>query len=208
MNIRKKIKDTPVVLLAALILLAIVLLYQLAIFLFKAFVYLGFNLFLFTDNLIRFQPIEPLFLWGVFGFFIGGIFGVIIAIKKYKLSKVLVLYPLSITLLCIIILSFINKPTDVSGTFVPVKTEDSFVLQQQQNTVVYYTVARTVYARSRPSLSSLKVFTIAKGTKVELLENVRDNRNKMWSRIEYTNPQTGYKKTGYMNANYLEKYNY
>ena len=118
MSIGKKIKDLPVVVLIIFLLLGIVILYRLVIFLSKIFVYLGFNLFLYTDNLLKFESANPLILWGLLGLFIGSIFGVMIAIKKYRLSKTLILYPLSVTILAILILSFINRPADVSSTFV------------------------------------------------------------------------------------------
>src|SRR5436190_10633626 len=111
MTIIKKIANLPAVLLIALFCLAALIIYQLVIFLSKTFVWLGFNLFLFTDSLFKLESANPLLLWGLLGLFIGSIFGVIVAVKKYKLSKILILYPSTVTLLIIILFYFINRET-------------------------------------------------------------------------------------------------
>jgi hypothetical protein len=202
MTASKKIKSLPALALIALALLGIYVTYHLVIFLSKAFVFLGFNLFLYTDNLLKFDSSNPLILWGLLGLFIGSIFGVIVAIKKYNLSKVLILYPLSITIFGMIILSFINKPTDVGSTYSPVKTEESTIPQPLN--VALYTTTRAVNIRSGPSPVSKKLFILPKGTQVEVIEYKKDSRNNTWSKIGYIDPKTGFKETGYVNASYLK----
>ncbi|MEP6947995.1 MAG: SH3 domain-containing protein [Ginsengibacter sp.] len=203
MSISKKIKDLPVVVLIIFLLLGIVILYRLVIFLSKAFVYLGFNLFLVTDNLLKFESANPIILWGLLGLFIGSIFGVMIAIKKYKLSKTLILYPLSITFLAIVILSFINKPTDVSSTYAPTKTEETATPPEQTNKTSYYTVIQTTLIWSGYKRPRTKLCNLPRGTQVEVLESVRDSRNNIWYKIPYIDPKTHRAKTGYVNANDL-----
>lgn len=203
MSISKKIKDLPVVVLIIFLLLGIVILYRLVIFLSKTFVYLGFNLFLVTDNLLKFESANPVILWGLLGLLIGSIFGVMIAIKRYKLSKTLILYPLSITVLAIVILSFINKPTDVSSTYPPTKTGDTAAPPEQTNKIAYYTVVQTTPIWSGYSRPRHKLFNLPTGRQVEVLESVRDSRNNMWYKIPYIDPKTHRTKTGYVNANDL-----
>lgn len=201
MSIGKKIKDLPVVVLIIFLLLGIVILYRLVIFLSKIFVYLGFNLFLYTDNLLKFESANPLILWGLLGLFIGSIFGVMIAIKKYRLSKTLILYPLSVTILAILILSFINRPADVSSTFV---TGDTAVASQRQtNKTSNYTVIQTTLIWSGYKRPRTKLFNLPVGTQVEVLESVRDSRNNIWYKIPYIDPKNHRAKIGYVDANDL-----
>ena len=203
MAINKKLKDLPLVALIIFVLLAIVILYRIIIFLSKVFVYLGFNLFLYIDNLLHFDAANPIILWGVFGLFLGSIVGVVVAIKKYKLTKKLVLYPLAITFLAIVILAFINEPADVGNRVMPERNEAIMTPDKPATTIPAFTVTRTIYIHAGPSSLSKKLFTLSRGTVVGVLESVKDNRNISWSKIEYIDPGTGSKKTGYVNANYL-----
>ncbi|MEO8763994.1 MAG: SH3 domain-containing protein [Ginsengibacter sp.] len=206
MALSKKIRNLPLVVLIIFVLLGIVILYRLIIFLSKFFTYLGFNLFFYIDNLLKFDSANPVILWGIFGLFIGSIFGVIIAIKKYRLSKILVLYPLAVTILGIIILSFINKPMDVGDRFMPAKNTEIINPNEPVNKVPVFTVTRTLYIHAGPSAGSKKLFTLSKGTQVGVIESIKDSRNNTWSKIEYIDPQTSNKKTGYVNAGNLRQY--
>lgn len=194
----------PAVLLILLFFLAILVTYRLVIFLSKLFVYLGFNLFLFTDNLLHTEPANPIVLWGLWGLLTGSIVGVIIAVKKYKLSKVLILYPVSFTIVVFLLLFFINRPTESSGSF-SLENQEGSTSNQAQQSRIFYTVTRTVNVRSLPSAGSAIRFRLAKGTQVEFIENALDNRNRnrTWTKIIYTDPQTGDQKVGYVNASYL-----
>lgn len=203
MSVLKKIRDLPIIVLIIFLLLAIVILYKIVVFLTKAFVYLGFNVFLFTDNLLKFESVNPIVLWGVLGLLMGSIFGVIIAIKKYRLSKVLVVYPLSITILAIVILSFVNKPTDLSGTYTPPGTQVIAAPPEQTNRTSYYTVIQTTPIWSGYSRPRSKLFNLSRGKVVEVLDSVRDSRNNMWYKITFIDPKTRRLKAGYVNANDL-----
>lgn len=179
-------------------------------FLSIAFVYLGFNIFVYTDNLLKFTFANPLVMWGILGLFIGSIFGVIVAVKKYKLPKKLIFYPISITILLIVILSFINKPTELSGSFAPF-LDTNPAPESNTNTTTndmpsyyLYTVTQSMNVRASASLSSNRLFTVPHNAQVRVLESVRDNENSLWSKIEYKNPQTGYKQTGYLKNKYLK----
>ncbi|HZG24316.1 MAG TPA: hypothetical protein VEZ17_07045, partial [Chitinophagaceae bacterium] len=99
------------------IFLALYVLYHLLIWCAKASVYLGYNLFFYLDNLFTITPLNPLISWGIFGFFLGIIFGVLIAIKKYRLSKRLVFFPLAFFVVLLATMALINQPANYSGTY-------------------------------------------------------------------------------------------
>lgn len=207
MSIKSKISELPGLLLIVLGALAIYLVYKLVMFLSVVFVYLGFNIFVFLDNLLKFESANPVVLWGFFGLLLGSIIGVLIAIKKYKLDKILILYPIGLFVLIITILIFINSPTNASGEYSPSNFSESNTNQVEASKVTYYVTTQTVNVRSRPLASSSKLITLSAGIQVEFIENTLDNRNKTWSKIRYTDPQTGNTINGYINASYLRVYN-
>lgn len=207
MSTKNKISELPGLLLIGLGALALYLVYRIVMFLSVLFVYLGFNVFVFLDNLLKFESGNPVVLWGFFGLLLGSIIGVLIAIKKYKLAKVLILYPVGLFVLIIIILIFINSPTNASGEYSASNFSESNTNQVETSKVTYYVTTQTVNVRSRPLASSSKLITLSAGIQVEFIENTIDNRNKTWSKIRCTDSQTGNTISGYINASYLRVYN-
>jgi len=206
MSTKSKVSELPALVLIGLVVFALYLIYKIVIFLSTFFVYLGFNIFIFIDNLVKFEFANPVVLWGLFGLLLGSIIGVLIAIKKYKLAKILILYPVALFVLIITILIFINKPSNASGEYSPSNFSEANVNEEEVSKITYYVTTQAVNIRSRPSASSSKLITLAKGKLVEFIENTSDNRNKTWSKIRYTDPQTGNTIDGYINASYLKYY--
>ena len=207
MSAKSKISELPEFVLIVLTVLGIYLIYKLVMFLSVFFVYLGFNIFLFLDNLLEFESVNPIVLWCFFGLLLGSIVGVLIAIKKYKLTKILILYPVALFVFIITLLIFINKPTNALGEYSPSNFGESNTNQIKVSKVTYHVTTQTVNVRYRPMASSSKLMTLSAGIIVEFIENTIDNRNKTWSKIRYTNPQTGNTINGYINTSYLRYYN-
>ena len=208
MNLITKIKRLPTAAILVILAVAIYVGIKLVMFLSIAFVYLGWNLFVYLENLLQFSSANPLVLWGIFGLFIGSIFGVVVAVKKYKLPKKLIFYPFIITILLIVILSFINTPSQLSGSLntlmnTNIQTDANTNNAAQSPAYSLYTVTQEMNVRQGPSLRSNRLFTVPRNARVRIIENVRDNNNILWSRIEYTNPNTSLKQTGYLKNKYL-----
>lgn len=209
MNLITKIRRLPTFAILVILAVTVYVAIRLVMFLSIAFVYLGFNLFVYIENLLQFTSVNPLVMWGILGLLIGSIFGVVVAVKKYKLPKKLIFYPISITILVIIILSFINRPTQLTGSFVPILDQNVSTDLNTNNTTTntpsnyLYTVTQEMTVRESPSLSSARLFTLSRNERVRVLENVRDSKNNLWSKIEYYNANTGDKQTGYLKSKYL-----
>ena len=209
MNLITKIKRLPTAAILVILAVAIYVGIKLVMFFSIAFVYLGWNLFVYLENLLQFSSANPLVMWGILGLLIGSIFGVMVAVKKYKLPKKLIFYPFLITILLIIILSFINNPSKLSGslsTMLNTNTQTDVITNNAAQSPAYnlYTVTQEMNVRQQPSLKSNRLFTVPRNARVRLIENVSDNKNALWSKIEYTNPATGFKQTGYLKNKYLQ----
>lgn len=209
MNLITKIRRLPTAAILVILAVAIYVGVKLVMFLSIAFVYLGWNLFVYLENLLQFSTANPLVMWGILGLFIGSIFGVIVAVKKYKLPKRLIFYPFLVTILLIVILSFINNPSKLSGSLSPflnTNTETDVNNNNATETPTYYpyTVIQQMNVRQGPSLRSNRLFTVPRNARVRVIENVRDTKNTVWSKIEYSNPNTGLKQTGYLKYKYLQ----
>ncbi len=92
----------------------IAFLFKGVVLVFKMIVFGGYNFIFYMDSLMFIQPINPIILWGIMGLFIGSLVGILIAIKKYRLSKKLVLYPIGLMVTIVLIMSFINRPLKYS----------------------------------------------------------------------------------------------
>lgn len=194
MTIRNKISNIPGFVLFVLILLIGYLGYHLVLFLIKAFVFLGFNTFLFLDNLVKFDSINPILIWGIIGLFIGSIFGVVIAIKKYKLAKIIILYPISLVIVVFSIFSFINKPSITFGTYESLIDENATVAKEKLN----YKITQDINVRISPSPKATKLFSLPSGTPVQVIEFIEGYKKSSWAKISYNND------SGYVNSKYLE----
>ena len=209
MNLITKISKLPTLVILVIIAVAIYVAIRLVMFLSIAFVYLGFNLFAYLENLLQFTSVNPLVMWGILGLFIGSIFGAVVAVKKYKLPKKLIFYPFLIIILLIVTLSLINKPSKLSGSaspFLEFNTDPTENTNPTTETSSYYfyTVSQEMNVREEPSLRSRRLFTVPSNARVRVVENVRDNKNTVWSKIEYTNPNTSFVQTGYLKNKYLK----
>ena len=209
MNLITKIRRLPTLAILVILAVAIYVGVKLVMFLSILFVYLGWNLFVYLENLLHFTSANPLLMWGILGLFAGSIFGVVVAVKKYKLPKKLIFYPFLLTILLIVILSFINHPSRLSGslnTLLNTNTESDVNNNNATETPAYnlYTVTQSMNVRQQPSLRSNRLFAVPRNARVRLIENVKDNNNTLWSKIEYTNPKTGFAQTGYLKNKYLQ----
>lgn len=110
---KKQLSGTDVIFLLLAIGLGLYILYHLVIFSAKLFVYLGYNVIFFLENLLEVTPLNPVATWGIFGLILGSIAGVIIAVKKFRLSKLLILYPAGFLLLVVLIMYFVNEPYNI-----------------------------------------------------------------------------------------------
>lgn len=178
----------------ALIAIGLYLLYQIIIFAAKLFVYLGFNFFFFLDNLLTFNHINPIVMWGIWGLQIGSIVGVIIAVKRFKLSKILILYPIAFVVIFTTIMYFVNSPTQYP-TLDSVQKNDPNLNFVQNTTpqISYYILKASANIRKNPSGSSQIFKKLYKGSVVEVL----DKSNPKWYKCKISNI------VGYINANLL-----
>ncbi|MBI5538414.1 MAG: SH3 domain-containing protein [Bacteroidia bacterium] len=162
----------------------------------NTFTYIGYNFFFFLDNLFAISTFNPVVVWGIFGLFIGSIIGVIIAIKKFQLSKTLILFPVGFVVILITIMGFVNSPLQHSGTYIPpniVKTEKPSIER------FFYVSNIDANVRSGPSVSNSKLFVLKKGSEVEVIQKgFYDSRNVEWFKIKY-NYQQGYMSSKLLN---------
>lgn len=198
-SVNKKTESLPLPIVLILIGVGLYLAYHILVLLAKFFVYIGYNFFVFTDNLLRAGSVSPVFMWGVLGLFTGSIAGVAIAIKKYRLSKGLLLYPIGIMIAFVSIMYLINKPADHNGEIsLPGSGTTADSVPQQTPATIYYQVVSPINVRTGPSTSYSKIFILKEGSEVEIIErNLYDSRNVEWLKIKYKD------KEGYITAKYL-----
>ena len=179
--------EIPPIVLLLIIGIGIYLLYKIVVLLVKSFVYFGYNALFFTDNMLQIPSWNPIVAWSILGVFIGSIFGVGVAINKFHLSKKLILYPILIAVLFITTMCFINKPGQyaLSPETVLSPAPETTTLP---STKYYYKATMDVTVRSGPSTTTSKLFTLSKGTTVEMVQRFfMDNRNLEWIKIRYNN---------------------
>lgn len=158
----------------------------------RVFAYTGYNTFFFLDNLFDFQMFGPITTWGIWGFLIGTIIGVMVAVKKLRLAKTLILYPIGIVALLLVIMGFVNKPANYKGEYTPTQPVE---LKTPKS---YYISNRDANFRSGPSTSYSSLFVLKQGSEVELIKSgFVDSGNIDWSKIKYNN-QEGYVCTKYI----------
>jgi hypothetical protein len=180
-----------------LVALGLYLLFIIVVFLGKAFVFTGYNFFFFTDNLLEIKSVNPIVNWGILGLMLGIVAGVIVAIKKYRLSKLLVLYPVLAIFIFVSVMWLINKPTAYTGNLnlPPVPARDIAPVVTQK---IYYKVNATIIARSGPSIDDKKIFSLKKRTEVEMVgRRFFDADNAEWFKIKYNDQEA------FVNAKYL-----
>lgn len=156
----------------------------------KAFAYIGYNSSFYIDNLLYIQGVSPFVTWGILGVLVGSIIGVLVSAKKHQLSYTLVLWPIGLLIAFVAIMGFINKPSQHDGQFV--LPENEYNNTTTTKTYNYYNITSDVNVRSGPSVSNYVLFTLPKGTEVEVVErNFYDSKNTEWMKINH-NGQTGY----------------
>jgi len=187
-----------------LILLGAFLLYLLYLFLIwlgKVYVFLGYNSFFFLDNLLAITLFNPVVMWGVFGLFIGSMVGIIIAVKKFKLNYNLVFYPLTLVILFLSLLGFINKPAEFYGNYNPPLKLNNITAEPIEPSVPknFYSLKTMVNVRTGPTTFDSIIFTLQKGTEVELVKKGFYNKNRNeWFKIKYKDQE------GYVNSKFLK----
>jgi hypothetical protein len=189
----KSKSELPGVIVLILILIGLYLLYLLVLFLIKLFVYAGFNYFFFTDNLLKIRSFNPIIVWAVLGLFLGSIVGVIIAIKKYKLSQKLILYPIGVASLFIIIMVLINKPSQYATSLnLAGKGYNEPVDTVTVVTRYYYKAISDVRVRTGPSAKDRIAFVLKRKDQIEIIQRgFFDFKNVEWVKINY-NGMVGY----------------
>jgi hypothetical protein len=134
------------------------------------------NFFIYLEQYFTIPLLNPIITWGLSGLFFGAIIGVAIAIKKLKLSYVLVLYPLGALIVLIGAYSFINK-------FV---YRDQIGTEQRIIITEHYKVTTNSNVRSAPSLKGNKLFIVTKDAEVEVIEKgLIDSDKREWYKIRY-----------------------
>ena len=176
----------------ALIAFGIYLLYLLIMWSAKVFVFLGYNSIFFLDNLFLISPFNPVAIWGIWGLFIGSIIGVFVAVKKFKLSKILILYPLAFVAMGTTIMGFVNAPTQYNWSYIPTPITNTVNPAPKIVQHAFYHLNSDANVRSGPSATSSKLFTLYKGNEVILIHSgFFDSRKIEWYKIKY-NGQEGY----------------
>ena len=180
-----------------LVVLGLYLTYVLILFLAKVFVFTGYNFFFFTDNLLEIKSFHPLVNWGILGLLLGSIAGVAVAIKKYGLSKLLIIYPVGVTAVYVTVMWALNNPAAYTGNlYVPPATVMDTVAAVTKK--VYYRINALTTARSGPSGDDEKLFQLRKRTEVELISRqFFDAKHIEWYKIKYKDQE------GFVNAKYL-----
>lgn len=162
----------------------------------NAFTFLGYNFFFFMDNLLLFPGAPPILLWAILGGLIGFIPGTYIAIRKYRLKKVLLLIPFMVLVLLLVLLNLINKPMEQSETFSSFQKSliESSEIKPESATLLY-----TLNVRQGPSTQYSKLFVLDSGTHVEILEKGHFTSNRQeWFRVRFEGQE------GYVNSRYLK----
>ena len=182
----------PVIYLLGIV-IGVYLIYWFTVLLIRVIVFLGYNWLFFLDNLLMFGNFNPVVIWGLFGLFIGSIFGVTIAVKKYKLSKTLILYPTALVLILIGIMCFVNKPTIVVGTYIAPENPVSNTTTVTPTTPkYYYTTAANVKVRIGPSIKKSILFSLKPGVEVQVISRGYFDSNKIeWAKVKI-NDREGY----------------
>lgn len=181
-----------------LVVFCLFLSYFIVVFLAKVFVFSGYNFFFFTDNLLAIKGFNPVINWTIFGLLLGSIAGVIIAVKKFQLSKLLILYPAAITAIYIIAMWLFNNPAAYTVYYKP--TSPTPVMDTVSAPVrrIYYKTLSSINARSGPSPGDNKLFTLKKKAEVEMIKRrFFDSKNAEWFKIKYNG------KEGFVNSKYL-----
>lgn len=140
------------------------------------------NLFLiYLDYHFMIPAINPIVTWGIVGLFFGGLIGVIIAIKKLKLSWTLLLYPFAAMVLLITIMSFVDKSEYGK---LPNGEEEITITKE------FYKVNTNSNVRSEPSLQGKKLFVLETGTEIECISKGHfDSRGLEWCFITHNGNQ-------------------
>lgn len=182
---KKQLSGTDVIFLLLAIGLGLYILYHLVIFSAKLFVYLGYNVIFFLENLLEVTPLNPVAAWGIFGLILGSIAGVIIAVKKFKLSKLLILYPAGFLCLVVLIMYFLNKPLQYSGTYVSPEEKMRIEIANRGPAKEYYLAFADAKVRKGPSNQKSQLFTLRKGEEVEVVSRGHfDKNNTEWFLIK------------------------
>lgn len=166
----------------------------------QPFMVLGFNTSFYLDNLMQGKLVSPILGWAIFGLFLGAIAGTLIAIKKYKLSRLLLCYPIGALLLVLGMLAIVNKPAAYPTEYRFFKDPNQQQEPENESTITHFRLTSDLNVRTRPNLNSTVAFTLRKNEEVELVDrNHFDNRGVEWIRIRNA------KGIGYVNAKYLTR---
>lgn len=187
----------PGLLILILMIAGLYLAYLIVVLLVKCVIYGGYNFLFFTDNLFQINLFSPIVSWAIAGLFIGSIVGVLVAVKKFQLSKLLVLFPVGLVFIFFTTMYFVNHPTDYNGDFNSMLSKPT-VQQEYIQHFDYYKATMDINVRTGPSTNYRRVFVLNKGNEAQLIErNIWDSRHNEWFKIKYNSTE------GYVNSKYL-----
>jgi len=198
MSVQSEKTGIPFIIFLILVVIGIYLLYLLVLFMARVFVFCGFNALFYMDNLLEIPSFNPAVSWGVLGVLLGSLTGVFVAIRRYKLSRVLLFYPVGGILIIVGIMAVINKPghyevmAQVPGeTSAAAPASDSSMTSTPHLRRLYRTTIN-LRVHDKPSTDSAVLFVVKKGVEVEILQRrVLYFSNTEWVKISY-NGQEGF----------------
>jgi uncharacterized protein YgiM (DUF1202 family) len=146
----------------------------------------GYNTLYYLDSLIKVN-MHPVAAWSILGLLIGVFAGVIVAIKKMNLSKLIVLYPLGLLTGVILLMSHINSPHVATSSYDQVNFHAVFETGKTAQTgIVVAEMGANV--RSGPGTNHSVVTVVSRGLRVSILDNETEQH---WCKIQFIqNDQT------------------
>jgi hypothetical protein len=142
--------------------------------------YAGYNTLFYLDSLFEIK-IDPIIVWALWGMIFGILFGVIIAVKKLNLSKLLILPPIGFVALLFLLMAYINSPQKVSGAYIPVNIENELDDTEIKPSGII-NAELGVNVRSGPGMNFSVVTTLSKNQRVTILEG---EPNENWYKISF-----------------------
>jgi hypothetical protein len=160
---------------------------------FGFFIFLGYNAFFIIDNLFFIDFVNPIVIWGIWGFLFGSIFGVYSAVKKFNLNPKIIFIQVLTLIVIIVIMAFINKPLSYDVKNYPEKNTDYVKPYNQKITVYKVNSATNLYSSFKTNRKI--ILKIAEGSIVNIIDKgFYDKFGNEWYKISFRD------KTGYIQA--------
>lgn len=182
-----KRKKNVIWLMIILTLFSLIFLYQIIFFGKGIISFIGFNFIFFIENLVD-SPVNPIINWGVLGGVCGLLVGVIVATKKLRLSRKIVVIPVSFFVLFISLMIFINAPyssysinciPDIDNT-----THDANNQMVKPPVYGYVGSSNGANVRVNPNTNCNVILKVPYDTRVEILD-ISDDSSWVKVKINY-----------------------